>query len=183
MSLENIMNALPEYAKDIKLNLSGFLNVPDLNPQQLWGTMLACALAGRNEFVIREMEAEAKAHLSPEAFNGAKAAAAIMAMNNIYYKFTGMIKNEEYKTLQSRLRMNILAGHGTDKTDFELWSLAVSAMNGCKFCVDAHEKKVRDHGLSATQVQTVVRIAAVVHAASAVLDGEAAMGAVLAKAA
>lgn len=175
MSLDNVLNALPEYAKDIKLNLSGFLNEADLTQTQLWGSLLACALAGRNDFVIREIEAEAKTHLSPEAFNGAKAAAAIMAMNNIYYKFTGMIKNEEYKTMPAKLRMNVLAGHGTDKVDFEFWSLAVSAINGCKYCVDAHEKKVRDHGLSAIQVQSAVRIAAVMHAACAVLDGEAAM--------
>ncbi|MBN8521948.1 MAG: carboxymuconolactone decarboxylase family protein [Alphaproteobacteria bacterium] len=175
MSLESIQNALPDYAKDIKLNLSGFMNETDMTEQQTWGTLFACALATGNEFVIREIESEAKARLSTEAFQGAKAAASIMAMNNVYYKFVGMIANEEYKTMPAKLRMNILASHGTDKIDFELWALAVSAMNGCKFCVDAHDKKLRDHGVSAVIVQTAVRMAAVIQATSATLAAESAM--------
>ena len=104
-----------------------------------------------------------------------------MAMNNVYYKFTGLM--EEYRTIPARLRMNILAKPGVEAVDFELWSLAVSAMNGCQFCVKSHEKKVREGGLSLEQVQTAVRIASVVQAASAVIGGEQAMGGVAAQAA
>ena len=62
-----------------------------------------------------------------------------------------------------------------DKGDFELWSLAVSAMNGCKYCVDAHEAQLKNHGIDSVRVQTAVRVASVIAAASAVLTGEAAM--------
>lgn len=174
MSLETLASAIPDYAKDIRLNLSSLAGEDILNDQQKWGTFLACAMAARNTEVIRDVEAEAAKHLSPEAVNGAKAAAAIMAMNNIYYKFTGMM-SEEYRTIPAKLRMNVIGNPGVDKVDFELWSLAVSAINGCQFCVKSHEKKVVDSGLSKDQVQAAVRIASVVHAAAAVLDAESAL--------
>lgn len=138
------------------------------------GAFVATAHAGRNVAVIREIEEEAAQYLSPEALEAAKAAAAIMAMNNVYYKFTGMMA--DYQAIPAKLRMNIIGNPGVDKVDFELWSLAVSAINGCQFCVKSHEKKIREGGLSLEQVQTAVRIAAVVQAVSAVLDGAAALG-------
>ncbi len=175
MSLDAIKNRIPDYAKDIKLNISGLANEETLSAQQFWGCMVACALAGRNDTVIREVVAEAGAHLSAEAMTAAKAAASIMAMNNVYYKFVGMSANPEYKTMPAKLRMNDIGNPGVDKGDFELWSLAVSAMNGCKFCVDAHENQLKAHAIDSSMVQTAVRIASVIAAASAVLDGEAAL--------
>ncbi len=175
MSLENIKNAIPDYAKDIKLNISGLANEETLSAQQFWGSMVACALAGGNEMVIANVVAEASAQLSAEAMNAAKAAASIMAMNNVYYKFVGMSANAEYKTMPAKLRMNVIGNPGVDKGDFELWSLAVSAMNGCKYCVDAHEHQLKGHGIDATKIQTAVRIASVMAAASAILTAEAAM--------
>ncbi|QQG36947.1 MAG: carboxymuconolactone decarboxylase family protein [Micavibrio aeruginosavorus] len=175
MSIDSLKEALPEYARDIKLNLSTLAGEELLTEQQKWGAFLSCALAGGNEFVIQALHAEASARLGPDALNAAKAAAAIMAMNNVYYKFTGMIENAEYRTMPARLRMNVIANPGVDKLDFELWSLAVSAVNGCQFCVNAHEPILIKGGLSKEQVQTAVRIAAVVTAASCVLNGEAAL--------
>ena len=110
--------------------------------------------------------------LSPEALTAAKAAAAIMAMNNIYYRFTHLASAPDYKTLPARLRMNVIGKPGVDKVDFELWCLAVSAINGCGVCIDSHEKVLREAGLSTEQIQAAVRIAAVVHAVAATLDGE-----------
>ncbi len=69
-----------------------------------------------------------------------------------------------------RLRMNGLRGHGVDEVDFELWSLAVSAINGCGKCVDSHERVVRDKGATEETVIAVVRVAAVIHAVGVVLD-------------
>lgn len=175
MSLENIKNAMPEYAKDIKLNISGLANEETLSAQQFWGTMMACALAGGNEMVIQNVMAEAQSNMSAEAMAAAKAAASIMAMNNVYYKFVGMSANAEYKTMPAKLRMNVIGNPGVDKGDFELWSLAVSAMNGCKYCVDAHEMQLKGHGIDSSAIQTAVRIASVMAAASAVLTGESAM--------
>jgi alkyl hydroperoxide reductase subunit D len=96
-----------------------------------------------------------------------------MAMNNVYYRFLHLVENEEYGKLPAKLRMNAIASHGIARADFELWSLAVSAINGCGMCIEAHEKAVRKDGITAEQVQAAVRIAAVVNAAAAVLDAGA----------
>jgi len=175
MSIDTIKAAMPDYAKDIKLNISSLANDETLNKQQLWGTFLTSALAGRNDFVIAQIDAQAKEHLSAEAYEAAKAAAAIMGMNNVYYRFVHLASNKEYQTMQAKLRMNVIGNPGVDKIDFELWSLAASAINACGMCIDAHEQQLLQHGVSKDQIQTAVRIASVIHAASAIMDGEKAM--------
>lgn len=177
MSLEVLRAALPDYAKDIRLNLGTLAADPTLTEQQRAGAFIASALAARNRHVSAALVAEFGPKLSPEALNAAKVAAAIMGMTNIYYRFTHLVSNPEYGTLPAKLRMNALANPGVEKVDFELWSIAVSAVNGCGMCLDSHEKVVRQHGVSAETIQTVVRIASVVHAAAAILDAEEAIGA------
>lgn len=173
MSLESLKTRIPEYAKDLKLNLSSLATEAALTDQQRGGTFIAAALASRNPEVISSILAEFAPRLSPEAVQAAKAAAAIMGMNNIYYRFTHLASAPDYKTMPARLRMNVIAKPGVEKVDFELWSLAVSAINGCGMCIDSHERVVREAGLSTEAVQAAVRIAAVVHAIAATLDGEA----------
>lgn len=172
MSIEAIKNKLPDYAKDIKLNISSLANEDLLSDQQKWGAFLASALATRNHKLIYEIENEAAEHLSPEAQTAAKAAHGVMSMNNVYYRFVHISSNKEYQTLPAKLRMNILANPGVEKVDFELWSLAVSAINACGMCIDAHEKQLIAEGMSKQQIQAAVRIAATIHAAGAILDGE-----------
>ena len=174
MSIEALKNRVPDYAKDLKLNIGSLANETLLTPQQLAGTFVASALASRNAEVTREVLEEFAPKLSPEAFAAAKAAASIMGMNNVYYRFVHMIGGD-YANLPARLRMNVIGKPGVDKVDFELWSLAVSAVNGCGMCVESHEKQVRAGGLSTEQVQAAVRVAAVMHAVAATLDGEDAL--------
>src|SRR5215467_3817194 len=173
MSIETLKARLPEHARDLRLNLSSLVSEPGLSEQQRAGAFIASALAARNAEVTAAVLAEFAPRLSAEALAAAKAAAAIMAMNNIYYRFTHLASAPDYRTLPARLRMNVMAKPGVDKVDFELWSLAVSAINGCGLCIDSHEKVVHEHGLTTEQVQAAVRIAAVVHAVAATLDGEA----------
>jgi alkyl hydroperoxide reductase subunit D len=173
MSLDSLKSSLPEYAKDIRLNLGSLATEPALTDEQRAGTFVVSALASRNPTVTAELLSEFGPRLSSESMMAAKAAAAIMAMNNVYYRFTHLVGGD-YPTMPAKLRMNVMARPGVDKATFELWSLAVSAINGCGMCMESHEKAVRQHGLTAEQVQAAVRIAAVVHATAAVLDGEAA---------
>jgi lipoyl-dependent peroxiredoxin subunit D len=173
MSIETLRNRLPDYAKDIRLNLGSLALEPSLTVQQRAGTFIAAALASRNEEVTKEVFAEFAPQLSLEALDAVKSAAAVMAMNNVYYRFTHLASAPDYKTLPARLRMNVIGKPGVDKVDFELWCLAVSAINGCGVCIDSHEKILRDAGLTAEQIQSAVRIAAVVHGVAATLDGEA----------
>lgn len=172
MSIEDLKERLPEFAKDLKLNLGSLAAEPSLNEQQRAGVFVACALAARNETTSKALLAEFSPKLSAEALGAAKAAAAIMAMNNIYYRFTHLASSPDYKTMPAKLRMNIIGKPGVDKLDFELWCLAVSAINGCGVCIDSHEKILRDAGVTAEQIQAAVRIAAVVHAVAATLEGE-----------
>jgi len=173
MSIESLKDALPEYAKDLKLNLSTLAADPSLSEQQRAGTFIACALASRNEATTKALVAEFGPKLSPEAQNAARAAAAIMGMNNIYYRFAHLASSPDYKAMPAKLRMNVIGKPGVDKGDFELWCLAVSAINGCGACIDSHEKVLRGAGFTSEQIQTAVRIAAVIHAIAATLDGEA----------
>jgi alkyl hydroperoxide reductase subunit D len=143
-----------------------------LNDQQKWGTFLASAHAIGVARVVKAIEAQAATVLSPEAMNAAKSAAAIMGMNNIYYRFLHLVEDGEYQTMPARLRMNVIANHGIDKLDFELISLAVSAVNGCGLCVTSHEKKLRAHEVSRESIQSAVRIAATVHAVAVTLEFE-----------
>jgi lipoyl-dependent peroxiredoxin subunit D len=175
MGLEALKNLLPEYAKDQKLNLGSLLAAPELTPVQVWGTALACAIAARNATVLAHLTEEARHHLSPELMDAARGAATIMGMNNVYYRYNHMLQESgdpEYSTMPARLRMQIIAKNGAEKLDFELWCLAVSAINGCSACVVSHEKVCRDKGASKATIHTAVKIAAVVKATADALFSE-----------
>jgi alkyl hydroperoxide reductase subunit D len=175
MNIEQIRDALPDYARDLKLNLGSVLTTngaPGLNEKQIWSIALAVGVAARNTSFARSVEAESRAHLADLDVEGAKAAAAIMGMNNIYYRFLHLVEDGEYQSMPARLRMNVIANHGIDKLDFELISLAVSAVNGCGLCVTSHEKKLRSHDVSREAIQSAVRIAATIHAVAVTLEFE-----------
>src|SRR5579871_3298183 len=172
-TLDTIRDSLPDYARDLKLNLGSVLSTtgaPGLTDRQIWAVALASAIASRNVTFTRDIESLAGAHLDAAYLNGARAAAAVMGMNNIYYRFLHLVEDPEYAQMPARLRMNVIGNPGIDKQDFELLSLAVSAINGCGTCVASHERQLRQHGLSREAVQSAVRIAATVHAVARVLE-------------
>jgi alkyl hydroperoxide reductase subunit D len=171
MDMEPLPASCPDYAKDLKLNLSSLLRQSELTEQQTWGTAVCSAIVSRNPHVLQAILLEAEKRLSPEAMNAAKAAA-VMGMNNVYYRFLHLTSNEKYRTIPTRLRMNVIRNHGSDPVDFELWCLAASAINGCAACVDSHERTVKTKGMGEETVTAAVRIASVVHALAAVMDAE-----------
>ncbi|TAK08402.1 MAG: alkyl hydroperoxide reductase [Rhizorhabdus sp.] len=168
MSLKSFADALPDYAKDIRLNLGSLLSDQTLNDQRKYGLLLACAHGSGYRPIVEAAEAEAEGKLSAEAANAARASAAIMAMNNVYYRFVHLASNKEYGQMPAKLRMNVIGSPGIEKVDFELFSLAVSAMNGCGLCIDSHEKVLRQHGIGADLIQAAARVGAVVKAAATV---------------
>ena len=173
MSLDALMDTLPSYAKDLKLNYSSVIRQQtDLSEQQLWGTVVACAMASRNEDLTATALEEAANHMTPQALEAAKGASAVMGMNNIFYRFLHLTSNEKYATLRAGLRMNVIRTHGIDPLDFELWCTAVSAINGCGACVDSHEKVLKEKGFGEEKIMAAVRIASVLHAIAVVLDTE-----------
>jgi lipoyl-dependent peroxiredoxin subunit D len=183
MNLAELKNRMPEYAKDLRLNLESVLSeggAPGLSQKQIAVIALASAVAARNQNLTRTLTAFAAQHLSTTELDGARAAAAIMAMNNIYYRFTHLVGDAEYGTLRANLRMSVMAKPGIEKNDFELASLAVSAINGCGACMSSHEKVIRGHGIAIQAVQSTVRIAAVIHAVAVTLEQTPAADAALA---
>jgi alkyl hydroperoxide reductase subunit D len=178
--MDAIKDRIPDYARDLRLNISSVLTpqgAPGLNGPQLWMIAFASAIASRNAELARAVEIEAMARLAPVEVEAARSAAAIMGMNNIYYRFLHLVEDEEYARLPARLRMNVIGSPGISKADFELVSLAVSAVNGCGKCVTAHERVLRQHDFGRETVQSAVRIASVMHAVAGVLDYETARAA------
>ncbi|MFN3944515.1 MAG: carboxymuconolactone decarboxylase family protein [Allosphingosinicella sp.] len=168
MSLKEFVETLPDYAKDLRLNTTSLLNDQTLGDQRKYGLLLACAHGTGYRPLVAAAEAEAADKLTPEAANAARAAAAVMAMNNVYYRFVHLSSNPEYGTMPAKLRMNVIGNPGIDKADFELFSLAVSAQNGCGMCIDSHERVLIQHGVKSETVQTAARVAAVLKAVATV---------------
>jgi alkyl hydroperoxide reductase subunit D len=171
-SLEIVRSELADAHKDTRLNLQTVLEGGSLTPEQRWGVAVGSAYAARNERLKEAMINEAKKALAnaEPVIEDARAAASLMGMNNIYYRFRHIIGKESYSTKRPGLRMNRMAQVLTNKVDFELVCLAISAINGCEMCVQSHEKVVLEGGLSEDQVHDAVRIAAVIHAAAVGLE-------------
>jgi len=172
MSISEIKSSLKEYAKDIKLNLSNVLSEEGsegLNQNQIYGIALACAYTTKNKQLIDAISADAKDVLGDNEVNATKAASTIMEMNNIYYRFIHLVSDAEYKKLPAKLRMNVIATSGVDKIDFEIYSLAVSAINGCGMCIDAHVYELKKSGASKEAIHSSIRIASVINATSQAL--------------
>jgi lipoyl-dependent peroxiredoxin subunit D len=169
-TLEQLKERLPDHARDLRLNLGVIAGATALSPQQAWGTAIAAAVTARNPEVIAAIDEAAAGLLPPEARAAARAAASIMAMNNVYYRFVHMMgEASEYAEMPARLRMQVIGKPGVDPLDFELWCLAASTITGCENCVRAHEKAIRDRQGTMAQVHEAVRIAAVVHATALTL--------------
>jgi lipoyl-dependent peroxiredoxin subunit D len=181
MNLEQIKSGLPDYAKDLRLNLDSVLTeggAPGLTRKQIALVALASAIASRHAPLTDAIARFAAQHASEKELDGARTAAALMGMTNIYYRFLHLVENDEYGNLRAGLRMNAMANPGCEKIDFDLAAVAVSAINGCGSCVASHEHTLRKHDVSVQAVQSAVRIASVVHAVAVTLEGVEAADAV-----
>ena len=169
MSVEQLRNTLPSFAQDIKINLGNVLNSEDSPLDQLvrYRIGLASAYATRNVSIAQAIEQSGRElGLIDADVHAAKLAATLMAMNNVYYRFLHLAHEPELQKLPARLRMQGLVTPGISKLDFELMSLAVSAINGCGMCIEAHNREVLKHDVGVSGLQEVARIAAVVHGAA-----------------
>ena len=173
MNFDTLKAKLPEHAKDIKLNLERVLSpegAPDLSAEQIYGIALASAYATRQSELILLMVDALKESVPPTILIAAETATIIMAMNNIYYRFTHLASDKSYLSMPVNLRMNAIANSGVKQIDFELYSLAISAINGCGLCIDAHVRKLEQEGISKLGIQSSIRIAAVINAAAMALS-------------
>jgi len=170
MNLENLLDETPEYAKDLKLNgKTVILSNLVLSKKQTAIIAIACTIATKNQKLIEAVINQFQNDLDAIELSAAKSAAAIMGMNNIYYRFIHLAENKDYSKMQAGLRMNIIANHGIEKVDFELACIGVSAINGCGLCIDSHEKTLKTHNVSNETIQNTVKIAAVLSGLAAIL--------------
>lgn len=155
-----------DYAKDIKLNLSSILKTDpesSLTEGQIYGIALSCAYATKNSDLVEYILEKSEQKINIEEINAAKAASTIMAMNNIYYRFAHLVSDKEYLKMPAKLRMNVIGNPGIEKIDFELYSLAVSSLNGCGLCIDFHVKQLINSNVSKSTILHSIRIAAVIN--------------------
>lgn len=169
-AISALVNGFPAAAKDIKLNLKTVLTSTALSQTQVWGTALACAYNEGNQALIDALMKDGAESLNDALVSDAQSVAALMSMNNVYYRFRHMVGKAEYNQIPARLRMTAMARPKTDRQSFELFSLAVSAINGCEQCIKSHEKILIDSGLKEEAINDAIRIAAVVRAASVSLN-------------
>ena len=169
--LTTIKEQIPDYAKDIRLNLDGAITRSSLTPADSLGVALAAAFAAKSKPLVDAFKAAA-----PEAEgNAALTAAALMGMNNVWYPFVEMANDEDLKTQRPELRMNAYATlGGVEKKKFEAYALAASIVGKCHFCVESHYALLKKEGLTTQQLRDIGRIAAVVNAAAQALQAEAA---------
>jgi lipoyl-dependent peroxiredoxin subunit D len=172
-TLEALRARIPDSARDTKLNLQGVLqqSTSTLSPAQRWGVAVASAVAARHRELRDAVVAEARREgIAAAVIEDALAAASLMAMNNVYYRFRHLVEKPVYGEKPARLRMNRLVKPAGAKVDFELFALAVSAINGCGTCMASHEQVVTGGGLTTDQVHDAIRIAATINAAALALE-------------
>lgn len=162
----SIKEKIPDWAKDIRLNLDAAILRSSLSQEDAIGAALAAAFAAKSPSLVNAF----KSVLSEQDANAALTAAALMGMNNVWYPYTEMANDAELKTLPAQLRMLAYANHGgVQKKRFELFALAASIVGKCHFCVAAHYSILKEEGYTLEQRRDIGRIAAVVNATAQVL--------------
>lgn len=172
MNLEDLKSQIPDYAKDTRINLGTAFSresFPALSEVQQYGLLLATALTVGSEKLKNAVLEAGAAVLTDADIRGAHSAASIMAMNNVYYKSMQLLNDPELAQLPARLRMTVIGNPGISKVDFELYCLAVSAINGCGACLKAHSNELVKHEVSKESIHSAIRIASIVNAAHFVL--------------
>ncbi|MCY0858602.1 carboxymuconolactone decarboxylase family protein [Cupriavidus sp. D39] len=170
--LSTIKGLIPDYAKDIRLNLDGTIARSSLQGNDAVAVALAAAFAAKSRVIVDAIRNAGV--LSPEETNAVLTASALMGMNNVWYPFVEMTDDPDLATQPAGLRMNAYATHGgVDKRRFEMYALAASIVGKCHFCIKSHYALLKnEQGMTAQQLRDVGRIAAVVVAAANVIAAE-----------
>jgi alkyl hydroperoxide reductase subunit D len=166
--VDQLKDSLPEYAKDIKLNLDAVINRSTIDSEHAMYLSIASAFATGNGKLLAFITASATDDVER---NAALTAGAIMAQNNVWYPYIEMADDQNLSGLPAQLRMNSIASHGgTTKAKFEAYSLASSIIGKCHFCVKAHYETLKQEGYSVEQLRDIGRIAATINALSKILS-------------
>ena len=163
MTIDDLKNGVPEFAKDIKLNLSSLIINSEYEEELVYGCAYASSLAIGNKKISDVFEEECNKRFGSEFIKSVKATVVIMTLNNVWYKYRDSMPTTEMKMAPQKMRVNAMANHaGLEKILFESLSLCVSAINGCTFCVKAHSDLLLDNGKTKEYVFNIGRIASVI---------------------
>jgi len=163
--VQTVRESIPNYCKDIKLNLDAVMTRHGLDPVDAHACAYAAAIASGNGALAFEIEMNSPLFSADAERDAMKAAAALMGMNNIYYPFVDMANDSNLSGLPAGLRMNAYATNGgVTKKKFEMYALAASIVGKCEHCVKSHYDALKAEGVTVQQLQAIGRIAAVVHA-------------------
>lgn len=166
--LENILNSIPDAAKDVRVNFKNAIDESrsKLTQKEIAVIAISCAIVTKNKILTQALEENFKTILSEDELNATRTIAGIMGINNIYYRFVHLCENKSYGNMPAGLRMQGMMNHGIAKLIFEIASLAVSAINGCGMCMDSHERTLKHEGVDEAQIQEAIKLAAIVNALS-----------------
>ncbi|MGZ3820255.1 MAG: carboxymuconolactone decarboxylase family protein, partial [Mucilaginibacter sp.] len=128
------------YLRDLKLNFSSALTSEHLSTKECALIGLSTAINNNNKVLVQFFTryAEEQGATAAETAEAA-GCASLLASNNIFYRFRHFTQKEKYTQIPARIRMQLMMKPATGKEFFELMSLAISAVNGCEMCVNAHE--------------------------------------------
>ena len=169
--VDMVKEALPEYAKDTKLNLDAVIKRSTLDTVEAEACALAALVSTGNGKLLNWVLANTDLNIKTDTQDNVKerdaamCAASLMAQNNVWYPYVEMTNDPQLEGLPAQLRMNAIASHGgTTKARFEAYSLAASIVGKCHFCVKAHYDTLKKEGMTTQELMAVGRIAAVVNA-------------------
>jgi len=166
--VDQLKESLPDYAKDVRLNLDSVIKRSSINEELASACALAAAFATGNGKLVSFIQSNIADEKERDA---ALAAASIMAMTNVWYPYVEMVDDENLRGLPAQIRMNAIASHGgTTKERFESYSLAASIVGKCHFCVKAHYEGLKKMGYTVEQLRDIGRIAAVINSVAKVLN-------------
>lgn len=168
--VNQLCEGLPESAKDLGLNLVAVIKSEHLSSEEVWAVALTASYFVRNAALQEAVLADAQAILGEGGVEDAQAAASLMAMNTIYFRFRHMVGKEVYGQMRSGLRMNRIMAPATTRKQFELCSLACAALAGCEACLQSHEPNLLQEGCTELQINDVVRIAATIQGVAVALE-------------
>lgn len=168
-----VKGSIPDWSKDIKLNLDNVINRSPLDEVDTHACALAAALAAGNGGLAYSIMTSGPLVTNLEEKNAAKTAASLMAMNNVYYPFVEMADDEDLKRSPAGLRMQAYATHGgVTKKKFEMYALCASIVGKCNHCVKSHYEILKNEGMTVQELQHVGKIAAVINAVGKVAPEE-----------
>jgi len=169
-SLDLLEKGESRYVRDLKVNFNSTLTSEHLSAKEIGLIGVSIAVNNSNKFLTNFYTSFAETNgATSEEIGEAVACASLLASNNVFYRFRHFTQKEKYTQIPARIRMQIMAKPLTGKEFFELLSLAVSAVNGCEMCVNAHEDSLIKMGTTEERIFDAVRIASLITATGKVI--------------